>query len=332
MFGPVAWEHHIAHHPEAHLLQTPEWGQLKSSFGWKTDWALRDGEGAQVLFRPLPFGLSLAYLPMGPVPPSLAGLTRLLPDLDALCRQRHAFALKVEPDLPEDSRLQAGLMELGFRPSAHTVQPPRSIVVDLQPSEEEILGRMKQKTRYNIHLAQRHGVRVESSEDVEPFCNLMRITARRDGFASHAQAYYHRALDLFAPSGRAKLFLAYFEQQLVGGVMAFRQGERAWYLYGASADQHREKMPAYLLQWRAMQWAKAQGCRQYDLWGVPDFKEADLESRFLEKQRGLWGVYRFKRGFGGTLRRRIGAWDRVYLWPLYVLYLGLMTRRQEGLA
>jgi lipid II:glycine glycyltransferase (peptidoglycan interpeptide bridge formation enzyme) len=57
-----------------------------------------------------------------------------------------------------------------------------------------------------------------------------------------------------------------------------------------------------------------------------------LESRFLEKQRGLWGVYRFKRGFGGTLRRRIGAWDRVYLWPLYVLYLGLMTRRQEGLA
>ncbi|MGD0574145.1 MAG: peptidoglycan bridge formation glycyltransferase FemA/FemB family protein [Anaerolineales bacterium] len=328
----AAWDRFITHHPEAHLLQTPEWGQLKSSFGWKTDWALRDDHGAQVLFRPLPFGLSLAYLPLGPVPPPLAGLERLLPELDALCRRRHAFALKIEPDLADDPRLQAGLRALGFRRSPHTVQPPRSIMVSLRGSEEEILGRMKPKTRYNIHLAQRHGVLVERSQDVRSFWNLMRVTAQRDGFAAHAEPYYRRALELFAPSGRAELFFAYVERQLVGGLMAFRQGARAWYLYGASSDQHREKMPAYLLQWQAMRWAKAQGCHQYDFWGVPDFEEADLERRFLETERDLWGVYRFKRGFGGTLHRTVGAWDRVYFWPLYALYAGVMTRRQEPLT
>ena len=79
-------------------------------------------------------------------------------------------------------------------------------------------------------------------------------------------------------------------------------------------------MPTYLLQWEALQWAKNKGCKVYDLWGVPDYPENELEDNFLERFDGLWGVYRFKRGFGGQLKRTIGAWDRVYQPLLYKLY------------
>ena len=79
-------------------------------------------------------------------------------------------------------------------------------------------------------------------------------------------------------------------------------------------------MPTYAVQWAAMQWAKEQGCTYYDLWGVPDYPQAELEARFETQQEGLWGVYRFKRGFGGDLRRAVGSADRVYNKMLHRLY------------
>jgi lipid II:glycine glycyltransferase (peptidoglycan interpeptide bridge formation enzyme) len=102
--------------------------------------------------------------------------------------------------------------------------------------------------------------------------------------------------------------------------MVFAHGPRAWYLYGASSDEYREAMPTYLLQWEAMRWAMRCGCREYDLWGVPDAGENELEAGFTTRSDGLWGVYRFKRGFGGELRRSPGPWDRVYRPELYWLY------------
>jgi lipid II:glycine glycyltransferase (peptidoglycan interpeptide bridge formation enzyme) len=108
------------------------------------------------------------------------------------------------------------------------------------------------------------------------------------------------------------------------------QGKRATYLYGASSNTHRDAMPTYLIQWEAMRWARAQGCTEYDLWGVPDASPQTLEAEFTERSEGLWGVYRFKRGFGGELRRSAGPWDRVYNRPLYNLYRWWASRRGEG--
>lgn len=88
-------------------------------------------------------------------------------------------------------------------------------------------------------------------------------------------------------------------------------------------------MPTYLLQWEAMRWAASRGCEEYDLWGVPDAPEAELEENFSNRNDGLWGVYRFKRGFGGELVRSAGAWDRVYHPQLYRLYLRYMKGRSE---
>jgi peptidoglycan pentaglycine glycine transferase (the first glycine) len=108
--------------------------------------------------------------------------------------------------------------------------------------------------------------------------------------------------------------------------VVFALGGCAYYLYGASTDEERNRMPTYLLQWRAMQWAKERGCTEYDLWGLPDEDEETLEAQFESRSDGLWGVYRFKRGFGGQVKRAAQALDRVYMPLLYRLYLWRMGK------
>jgi lipid II:glycine glycyltransferase (peptidoglycan interpeptide bridge formation enzyme) len=111
--------------------------------------------------------------------------------------------------------------------------------------------------------------------------------------------------------------------------MVFVVGYRSWYVYGASNDRERNLMPTYLLQWEAIRWARARGCEVYDMWGVPDEDEPVLEAGFETRSDGLWGVYRFKRGFGGELKRAAQAMDRVYNPWLYQLYLRRMAGRES---
>ena len=200
-------------------------------------------------------------------------------------------------------------------------------MVDLRRGEAAILESMKQKCRYNVRLAQKKGVSVRSWSDIPAFHAMLRATAQRDAFAVHSLAYYQQAYALLHPVGACDLLMAESEGQPLAALMAFARGSRAWYVYGGSGDVQREKMPNYLLQWEAMRWAKARGCSEYDLWGVPDEDEATLEAGFSERSDGLWGVYRFKRGFGGALRRAVPAMDRVYSAPLYRLYLMAAAQR-----
>jgi len=346
---PVAsaseWESFISSFTEAHILQTSAWGELKSSFGWQVERVIiprcsNEAEGreshlsgtpiyrcgAQILFRRLPGGFSFAYLPKGPVGEDWEGLW---PEVDAICRKHRAIFLKVEPDLWENACADEKGVSLahknrvpppGFRLSRHSIQPPRTLVVDLRGEEADILTRMRQKTRYNIRLALKKGIIVRSFSDVELFHRLMQVTGQRDQFEVHSLAYYQRAYELFHPRGECVMLLAEYLGEPLGALMVFARGQRAWYFYGASLDSHRERMPTYLLQWEAMRWARAQRCVEYDLWGVPDADEATLEANFTRRSDGLWGVYRFKRGFGGQLRRAVGPWDRVYQPALYRLY------------
>jgi len=327
------WETFIqTRHPDAHLLQTAAWARLKSSFGWRAEAVHSGDDGAMVLFRPLPLGFSIAYIPRGPVPSTIPALSALLPRLDSLCRSRRAAFLKVEPDLSDDPAAAESLRGLGFRVSPNPVQPPRTIRVDISGSEDEILARMKPKTRYNIRLAVRHGVTVSASEDLAAFERLMNTTGARDAFAVHAGTYYQKAFAEFAPHRSVELLLAHHEGEALAGLMVFAQGTRAWYLYGASSDSRREVMAPHLLQWEAIRWARARGCAEYDLWGIPDADEGTLEKEFSARQDGLWGVYRFKRGFGGQLWRSVGAWDRVYNPPLYQLYRLVIAGRSRNLG
>jgi peptidoglycan pentaglycine glycine transferase (the first glycine) len=279
-----------------------------------------------VLFRSLPFGKSLAYIPRGPL-----GEPRrwqaLWPQVDALCRSQGAVFLKVEPDLWDPPAGPGHTPPQGFTASRHSIQPPRTIMLNLDGDEDDWLGRMKPKTRYNIRLAQKKGIQVHASQDIATYARLAKITAQRDGFGVHSLEYYRRAYELFHPKGECELLQAGYQGEPLAALMVFACGGRAWYFYGASSDQHREKMPTYLLQWEAMRWARQRGCLEYDLWGIPDEDEQTLEAGFEQRRDGLWGVYRFKRGFGGQLRRSAGPWDRVYQPVLYRLYLWWVQRR-----
>jgi lipid II:glycine glycyltransferase (peptidoglycan interpeptide bridge formation enzyme) len=321
------WNVFLAQHSDAHLLQTSAWGALKSKFGWQVERVCAGACGAQVLFRRLPLGLSLAYIPKGPVGEGWAGLW---PEVDRLCRRRRAVLLKVEPDLSEPMPQNVISALRGFRRSKHAIQPRRSIVIRLDGTEEEWLARMKQKTRYNIRLAEKKEVLVRPSGDLDAFYRLMQATGQRDGFGVHSLDYFRAAHDLFSPAGACRLWIAEYAGRPLAGIMVFARGSRAWYFYGASSEEERGRMPAYLLQWHAMRWAKSIGCAEYDLWGVPDEEDETLEASFETRSDGLWGVYRFKRGFGGSLVRSVGAFDRPYLLPLYPLYRWWASRRGDA--
>lgn len=316
------WNQYIHNEPNTHLLQTGEWGELKASFGWKPVWMIGETSGVQILFRKLPLGFTVGYIPKGNAD------TSLWPEIDSVCKQSHAIFLKLEPDSWEGQ----GPSQITNYPllitSPHNIQPPRTIIVDIKSSEEEILAHMKQKTRYNIRLAEKKGVTVHAWEDVEAFHKMMLLTGERDGFGVHSLEYYQRAYELLHPKQRAELLLAEFEGKPLAALFVARNGKRAYYLYGASTDEERNRMPTYLLQWEAMKWAKAHGCSEYDLWGVPDEEEATLEANFEKRNDSLWGVYRFKRGFGGQLKRAAQAMDRVYHPLLYWAYLRFIGNRE----
>jgi peptidoglycan pentaglycine glycine transferase (the first glycine) len=355
------WDRFVAKHPSGHVLQTWEWGRFKSRFGWipvRLAVYNRAGEikaGASVLFRRAAPGIpiSIAYVPRGPVITGRGGHAAedaLFDGLHRLCRREHSIFLKIEPNHEADPQSQRILSNLGFRP-ARRVQPSRSIWLDLQPdkSEDALLAAMKQKTRYNIRLAARRGVTVRvanGSADVEAFHTLMKITAERDDFHVDNLAYYIELLSEFttfsatpdvAPFRKnrpaAILLLAFHPafSNPVAGIIVFAFGPEAIYMYGASANFGREHMSPYLLQWEAMRWARRMGCQRYDFWGISPHPVTQIPMAGANRnvRHGLWGVHRFKGGFGGWEVTYPGGWDYVYrpmLYPLYKRFLAWRNR------
>ncbi|MFZ0545070.1 MAG: peptidoglycan bridge formation glycyltransferase FemA/FemB family protein [Candidatus Promineifilaceae bacterium] len=327
------WDAFVAGHPHGSILQTTNWARLKSSFGWRSNrvWLRKDGRlvaGAQVLVRSAAFGMmKVAYVPHGPLVDwsDDEQVNVAFNQLDFSAYELGAGMLKMEPLLWHSEMAPAAWEALcereGSLANTDTIQPPRTILVDLRPSEDDILAAMKSKTRYNIRLAEKKGVtvRVGTAEDIRIFNQLMFVTGRRNEFGVHEPLYYKTAYDLFAPQ-QAALFIAEYEEKPLAAIMVFTLGDKAAYLYGASSNEERQRMPTYAVQWAAVQWAKDRGCTSYDLWGVPDEPEDTLEAQFTERDDGLWGVYRFKRGFGGQVVRTVGTADRVYNKLVYRLY------------
>ena len=315
-----AWDTFVANFKGSNILQTTNWGRLKAEFGW--EWEIvalgrkrAPTAGALVLYKQLPLKLgTLAYVPRGPLVDwnDEVQLSALLANIETSARQHRAWALWLEPEERDGAIIRQLLPAFGFQRSNTHVQPPRTILVGLEASEEDILMRMKSKTRYNIRYAGRKGVTVRRGtvEDAGLYYGLMAKTGRRNEFGIHSEAYYRRTLELFLPTGNAVLLIAEVEDEPVAAIIVFSWGDKAWYMYGASSNRHRNKMPTYALQWAAIKWAKEKGCTTYDLWGVPDYNEETLEAKFTERHDGLWGVYRFKRGFGGEVVRFAGLWEK----------------------
>ncbi len=338
--SPAEWRRILSALPGPHLLQTWEWGEFKQRFGWhptRLAWRRPDGSpaaAAQVLARSALGRLTVLYCPRGPVLDWSDAETRsnVLRDLASLASRRIAIQIKIDPDLPigyglphdeeahDDPLGQTvveGLHRSGWRFSPQQVQFRNTFLLDLTLPEEELLRRMRPKTRYNIRLAQRRGVvvRAATMQDLDLLYRMYAETSIRDGFVIRPPAYYRQVWGDFAAAGLAQSLIAEVEREPVAGLIVYRFGARAWYLYGMSRALHRERMPNHLLQWEAICWARRQGCSSYDFWGAPD--------RF-DPSDPMWGVFRFKEGFGAQLVRTIGAWDfsaRPALYRLFSLTL-----------
>ena len=310
------WDTWLQQYPNFHLLQTSSWGKFKENFGWKSVRVVEGNAGAQILFKSLPLGYTIAYIPKGPIGEIDDKFWIVI---DSFARNKKSIFLKFELDMWEDLHQEASDNFENFYPSKN-IQPRRTIIIDLHGDEADWLGNMKQKTRYNVKLSIKKDIVVKESDDIDTFYELMISTGTRDVFGIHSKKYYKSVYESFSIDKKVALFIAYFQEIPLAGLMAFRSGERAWYFYGASNEIERNRMPTYLLQFEAMKWAKRNGCLEYDLWGIPDFEEQELEENFSARSDGLWGVYRFKRGFGGIVKRQTSAYDRIYMPLIYKLY------------
>ncbi len=319
------WDAYLESRPNAHILQTSAWGLFKQNHGWYPKYLLAGDAGAQVLFRRLPFGLTFGYIPKGPVGKNWE---KIILEAIALCQQESAFVLYIEPDMWENEDGSGSLILQDFYPSPISIQPRRTMVLSLKGREEEWLNKMKQKTRYNIRLASKKDVVIEPSNDIELFNDLIKVTGSRDKFGVHTSQYYEDAFELFSEDQDCVLLIAKYKKTPLAGIIVFGRGKRAWYFYGASNNLERNRMPTYLLQWEAMRWAASRGCTEYDLWGIPDEEKDILERDFMSRSDGLWGVYRFKRGFGGGIKRTAGVYQKVINKPLYTAYSMIMKIRK----
>lgn len=316
-----------------HILQSWAWGELKSRFGWRAErvaWREEDSfyAGSQVLYRTLAPALTLAYIPRGPVIAKAENAVPFLQRLREHVRGRGVFLLKLEPDWRREGEWDRGLREMGAVPSTETIQPPATIHIELTADLETILARMKSKWRYNIRLAEKKGivVRAGTSADFGTFHQLMIVTGERDHFAVHGENYYRTAFELFKAHEHAQLFVAEFEGRALAMIFVTAFGPEAIYLYGASGNEERNRMPNHALHWAAIQWAKERWCARYDLWGIPE-EVAETEDANLPSS-----LYQFKQGFGGEVVRYTGAWDLVFKRTMYGMYRVARRVRKNALG
>ena len=331
----AGWDEALTALPGCHFLHTWEWGQLKAQYGWQTQRYLCERNGTTtaaftLLTRRLPrLPWRVAYVPKGPLLDcaDLALCGDVLDAIAAAASTQRVVYVKVDLDLSADNVAAAATYrERGWRASPEQIQFPHTALLDLAGGEEAILAAMKPKTRYNIRLAARRGVSIEHTTDWDILYRLYAETAARDGFAIREAGYYHALWSAFSRSGRGEAFLARVDADAVAGLFLMHCGDTGWFFTGASSHRYRAKMPNYLLQWHAIQWLAARGCRRYDLWGAPTE---------LDESDPLWGVYRFKQGFGARYVRRLGAYDRVLNRPVYALLTRLVPlywRIRHGLA
>jgi lipid II:glycine glycyltransferase (peptidoglycan interpeptide bridge formation enzyme) len=316
------------------FLQSALWGAFKARFGWKeraflVEWMDEQGQGETLpllaLYRRIAPGVGMTYVPWGPeLPAFYHDAKRRFAALDDLAHGLRHFLPRNTAFLRFDPpwHVQEGGSSPHAKRAAADIQPPDTVLVDLKSAEQDILVAMKPKWRYNTILAKKKGVVVERLDEagLELFYRLLTETASRDGIAIHHFEYYQTLFEVCRNSTIAhnentiahnsgsvpaelRLYAAFHEGETLAAIVVLFRGKEATYLYGASSNNKRNLMAPYALQWQAMRDAKEAGCEIYDLFGIPPNDNPD---------HPMYGLYRFKTGFGGAIVHRCGSWDYVY--------------------
>ena len=307
--GCAELESFVSTHPKGHFLQSIYWPAVKPQWSWRGVLS-KDENGTvrgalSLLIRRMPGGFALLYAPRGPVCDirDTAVLKELFDGAAEVAKQCKGYLLQIDPDvLNSDEQFKKDMVSLGFLCDEASlnfegVQPRFVFRLDVSgKTEEEVMAAFEQKTRYNVRLATKKGVTTQfwngneeiPDEALTAFASIMEVTGKRDKFLVRNKAYFAAMLRELGP--HARLYLAYLDGQPISGSLATQYGNKTWYMYGASSNEHRNVMPNYLLQWEMIRWAIEGKSDIYDFRGV---------SGDLSPENPLYGLYRFKKGFNG---------------------------------
>jgi len=306
----IAWDTAV-NHP----LQSWAWGEFRRRMGLDTVRIARtEGgrfrDGWQLTFHRVPgTPFTIGYFPRGPLPNKT-----MIDELTALGRQKHTIFIQLEPNVPANN----GTMEQwnnSLTPSHHPLFPKYTFILDLSKSEDQLLAAMHPKTRYNIRVAQKRGVKITEDNSDRAFASyiaLMQQTTKRQRYYAHDDTYHRRMWDVMSKSGIARIFHASYEGEVLAAWIVFVWKDTVYYPYGASSRMKRDVMAPNLLLWEIALWAKRRGIRSFDLWGAlgPD---PDVNDPW-------YGFHRFKEGYAPIRTELVGSYDLVINKTAYGIY------------
>ena len=308
----IEYKEFLEKHERCNFQQSPEWARVKDN--WKNEIILAEDENKNivgslsVLIRKIPIFGNIMYSSRGPVCDihNEKILNELTEGAKQLAQKYNAIVLRIEPDiLSSDKEFRNIVEKLGYKIKddaknfREEIQPRYVFRLNIKgKTEEEIFAGFHSKTRYNIRLATKKGVTVKEGtrEDLSKFHKIMVETGARDGFIIRPLSYFEKMYDNLAPE-HTKLLMAYYEGEPISGVIPIFYGNKTWYLYGASSNEHRNLMPNYLLQWEMIKMALKRNDDIYDLRGV---------SGVVDENHPQYGLYRFKKGFGAEFTEFLG--------------------------
>lgn len=297
-----------------HVIQSFEWGEARKALGVPV---LRYGifekeklvKAFQITLHKIPFTKKyVGYLPKGPLPDK-----QLADALKKIGRENNCAFIKLEPNIEIDN----GQLRIdnSFLKSPKSLFTKYNFVLDLTKSEEELLKNMYPKTRYNIKVAQKHGVKVEERIDDEAFKIYLKLyfeTTKRQGYHGHNPEYHKIIWETLKKAGMTRILIASLNKEPLTAWMLLNFSDTLYYPYGGSSKSHPEVMSNNLICWEAIKLGKNLGLRKFDMWGAlgPDANPNDT----------WFGFHKFKAGYGGKLVEYIGTYDYVFNWPIYILF------------
>ena len=322
---PPGWDDAAVRSPGGHVLQSSTWARIRESQGWRPEF-VRFSDG------PLPCALILwkgegvtgfGYVPRGPIVEDRSQLARTFQEIGELANKRKVIFIKVDPEI-EPEVAQQPLRRAGFHRGPDVQPILATLELDLQPDEDVLFKGLEKDTRWSVRQAEKKAVKVRaasSDDDLRAFFDLYSATGRRARFITRPWDYYRRMWSEVTSAGLGTIRLAELDGQAVAGALCWRCGEREVYQTAATNDAGRAAHAAYALLWHCIIEARRTAARRFDFGGIP----ADV----TRKDDPMYGPYLFKRGFGGTERRFVGAYDAV---PRMVFYRSYRTLQPAYLA
>jgi lipid II:glycine glycyltransferase (peptidoglycan interpeptide bridge formation enzyme) len=298
-----------------HVMQSWQWGEARKKLGTKLlRYGLFENDKLKVAFcltfHKIPLtNKYVGYLPKGPFPNK-----ELSKALKKISQDQNCAFIKIEPNITIE-QFNNLTIDKSFSKSPKPLFTKHNFVIDLSPSEEELLKLMHQKTRYNIRVAQKHNVLVEEKTDDEAFEIYLKLyfeTTKRQNYHGHNQNYHKLIWKTLKSSGMARLLIATYNNKPLTAWMLLNFQNTLYYPYGGSSIAHREVMANNLIAWEAIKLGKKLNLKKFDMWGAlgpnPNPKDPWI------------GFHNFKKGYGGQLVEYIGTFDLVLNWPIYILF------------